>query len=293
MTRFSGPKFATALQPRGVAKYAVELLIVGAAYFAPGEASASTLACDLLDRRPDLAACRSCLGRRPRARPARLAGDLRGGIRRRPPTEIRRCRTLRIAVLPAGDRGRATRSRRSSAATLINVWSQGRRTFDTPTGIAKFAWSPRARTHDRRAVGVGSLYLAGYVDAANLAALGGHVVAARRGRRVGHRAGRRALGDRPSFRAFNLDSVLASGIASSRRSSSGLVAFSPLIEQSANRSALALPRGRCRCSGRRCAAASATPRPPRSFSRALRSGAPWRAADPSPGATLRSMRSCC
>ena len=34
MTRFSGSKFAAALQPRGAAKYAFELAIIGAGYFA-------------------------------------------------------------------------------------------------------------------------------------------------------------------------------------------------------------------------------------------------------------------
>src|SRR5262249_9083010 len=33
VTRFSGSKFAAALQPRGVAKYAFELAIIGASYF--------------------------------------------------------------------------------------------------------------------------------------------------------------------------------------------------------------------------------------------------------------------
>ena len=41
------------------------------------------------------------------------------------------------------------------------------------------------------------------------------------------------------FRTFDLDKVLASGIALIAASVVGLVAFSPLIEQSANRSALA------------------------------------------------------
>src|SRR5262245_64121008 len=55
---------------------------------------------------------------------------------------------------------------------LVNVWSQGRATFDTPAGTAKFALvglGPASLIG--AAVGVGSLYLAGYADPAAATAL--------------------------------------------------------------------------------------------------------------------------
>jgi integral membrane sensor domain MASE1 len=54
---------------------------------------------------------------------------------------------------------------------LVNIWSQGSRTFDTPTGTTIFALvglGPASMIG--AAAGVGSLYLAGDVDAANVAA---------------------------------------------------------------------------------------------------------------------------
>src|SRR5262249_32860058 len=56
---------------------------------------------------------------------------------------------------------------------LINVWSQGRKTFDTAAGVAKFALvglGPSAMIG--AVVGVGSLYLAADADWGNFVALG-------------------------------------------------------------------------------------------------------------------------
>ena len=111
------------------------------------------------------------------------------------------------------------------------------------------------------AVGVGSLYLAGYADAANAAALAvtwwlrdaaGILVV----------APVVVLWALTTFRRFNLDKVLASAIALVAATLVGLVAFSPLVEQSANRARWASSPS-CRSCGPRCAAARAMPRRPR------------------------------
>ena len=87
------------------------------------------------------------------------------------------------------------------------------------------------------AIGIGSLYLAGYVDAANVAALAvmwwlrdaaGILVV----------TPVVVLWALTNLRTFNLDRVLASGVALVAATLVGLLAFSPLGDQSANRSAL-------------------------------------------------------
>src|SRR2546430_11049304 len=56
---------------------------------------------------------------------------------------------------------------------LINVWSQGRKTFDTAAAVAKFALVALGpSTMIGAVVGVGSLYLAADVEWGNFVALG-------------------------------------------------------------------------------------------------------------------------
>lgn len=121
---------------------------------------------------------------------------------------------------------------------LINIWSHGRGTFDTPTGTVKFALvglGPGSLIG--AAVGIGSLYLAGHVDAANVAAPGvmwwlrdaaGILVV----------TPVVVLWALTNLRTLNLDKVLAFGVTFAAATLVGLLAFSPLGDQSANRSAL-------------------------------------------------------
>src|SRR5437899_278239 len=107
-----------------------------------------------------------------------------------------------------------------------------------PRGVAKFALVGLGpSTMIGAVVGVGSLYLAADVEWGNFVALGAAWW-------LRDAAG--ALVITPvvvlcsvaDFRGFNLDKVLASGATIVVASAVGLIAFSPLIEQSVNRSAL-------------------------------------------------------
>ncbi len=236
MTRFSGGKFATALQLRSVAKYVAQLIIVGAGYFVLAKA-ALTLASIYTSAVPlwppagfALAAVLVC---GLRVWPAIFAAAFAAGT----PIEIANA-TAADWILPALGVATASTIEALAGGYLIKVWSQGRRTFDTPTGVAKFALVALASTLIGALVGVGSLYLAGYLDWDNLAALsaawwlrdavGAFVLAPA--------AVLWAIG---SFRAFDVDSVLSSSLAMVAAIFVGLIAFSPLFEPSALRSALA------------------------------------------------------
>ena len=59
-----------------------------------------------------------------------------------------------------------------AAAWLINLWSNGRETFETPTGVAKFALICLVpSTIISATLGVGSLTLAGYADPSAFASI--------------------------------------------------------------------------------------------------------------------------
>ena len=83
------------------------------------------------------------------------------------------------------------------------------------------------------------------------------------------------------FRPFNLNKVLASATALAAAGVVGVIAFSPLIEQTAYQECTRVPCRRCRWCGRRCGADHATPRRRRSFFRVSPPGASWRAVVPS------------
>src|SRR5262249_39901783 len=144
---------------------------------------------------------------------------------------------------------------------LVNAWSQGRKTFDTAAAVAKFAvvaLGPSAMIG--AIVGAGSLSLAGDLDGGNFIAIGATWW-------LRDAAG--ALVITPvvvlwaieDFRGFNLDKALACGATIAAATAVGLIAFSPLIEQSVNRSALAflaavpLLWAALRCGGRDTATA--------------------------------------
>ena len=149
-----------------MAKYALDLAIVGAAYFALANISL-TLASIHSNVIPIWLPAGLALGavllRGLRVWPAIFAAAFAAGV----PTDI--------APASAADSlwpSLATAAGSTLAAVvggyLINLWSHGRKTFDTPAGIAKFALvsvGPSALIG--ASVGVGGLGLAGYVEWAN------------------------------------------------------------------------------------------------------------------------------
>jgi len=121
------------------------------------------------------------------------------------------------------------------SAVLINRWSGGVRTFTTPAGIAKFALISVAATSISPAIGVSSLSLSGYAEWAGfgpifttwwLGDLAGALVVA---------PVLVLWADNPPTGAHAGETIaifiVAAGI--------GLIAFSPVIEQTVNRTSLA------------------------------------------------------
>jgi PAS domain S-box-containing protein len=231
-----GARFFSALGPRGVAKYALDLGIVGAAYFALANVSL-TLASIHSNVIPIWLPAGLALGavllRGLRVWPAIFAAAFAAGV----PTDI--------ASASAADSlwsSLATAAGSTLAAVvggyLINLWSQGRKTFDTPAGIAKFALvsvGPGALIG--ASVGVGGLGLAGYVEWANsivvwltwwLRDAAGTVVV----------APLVVLWAVDDFRAFNPRKALESAGVLLVAVVVGVLAFSPLFEQTAGRSVL-------------------------------------------------------
>ncbi len=122
---------------------------------------------------------------------------------------------------------------------LINRWSDGPRTFDTPSGVARFALvSVAAATPISATVGVGSLSMAGYIDAADrvsvwltwwLGDLASALVI----------APVIVLWATRHSRSFDRGNLLDTGLVYGGTSVVGIVAFSPLVEQTMNRAPLA------------------------------------------------------
>jgi PAS domain S-box-containing protein len=237
VTRFPGLRFLTALGPHGPAIYALELLSVAAAYFALAQAGsiiAAIYASPIPIWAPAGLALAAVLLRGIRVWPAIFAAAFAAG----PPTDLAAV-TSADSILISGAVAAAHTLEAVIGGCLTNVWSFGRKTFDSPSGAVKFAlinFGPG--TLSGAAVGVGSLYLVGSVDAANVAALAttwwlrdaaGTLLV----------APVLILWGMTDVRAFNLDRVLVSGVAFVSAILVGLVAFSPLFEPSANRSALA------------------------------------------------------
>ena len=120
---------------------------------------------------------------------------------------------------------------------LIDRWSNGRNTFDTPLGVAKFALiSAGPSTMTSATIGLGSLTLAGYADVSNFAAIWLTWW-------LGDFAG--ALVVTPAIvlwsapPAFDRTKLLRSGGVIITALAVGIVAFSPLFEETAYRGALA------------------------------------------------------
>src|SRR5262249_59019100 len=171
VTRFSGSKFAAALQPRGAAKYAFELAIIGAGYFALAKVGL-TLAAVYRKGVPVWVAAGFALAavllRGLRVWPAVFAAAFAVGM----PSDIAGARVADSISLSLGVAAGSTLEA-IVGGYLVNAWCQGRKTFDTAAGVAKFAvvvLGPSAMIG--ALVGAGSLYLAGDVDWGNLIAIG-------------------------------------------------------------------------------------------------------------------------
>ena len=237
VTRFRGSKFAATLQTRGVAKYAFELAVIGVCYFVLAKAglTLASIYSSVLPIWPAAGfALAAVLLRGLRVWPAIFTAAFFVGA----PTDIADA-SLADSILPSLGAAAGNTLEAIVGGYLINAWSQGRRTFDTAAAVAKFALVGLGpSTMIGALVGAGSLYLAGAVDWGNLIAIGVTWW-------LRDAAG--ALVITPvvvlwtitDFRAFNFDKVLASGATIVAASAVGLIAFSPLIEQSASRSALA------------------------------------------------------
>ena len=259
VTRLLGTKFLLALDPSGLAKYGLDLVVVGAAYFVLASVSltlASLHSSAMPIWPPTGLALAAILLRGLRVWPAIFAAAFAVGV----PTDITDATAADSFVLSLGVAA-ANTLEAIVGGYLINVWSQGRKTFDTPARVTKFALVGLGpSTMIGAIVGAGSLYFAGDVDWGNLIAIGA---------RWWLRDAAGALVITPAvvlwaiadFRAFNLDKVLASGATIVAACAVDLIAFSPLMEQSVNRSALAflaaLPLlwAALRCGGRDTATA--------------------------------------
>ena len=238
VTGFLGRKFLTTLDPRGLAIYAFDLVIVGTAYYVlanVGLTLAAIHSTAIPIWLPTGLAVAAVLLRGIRVWPAILAAAFAAGA----PTDVVDAAaadsTLASFAIAAGNTLEAV-----LGGYLINVWSHGRRTFETPTGVAKFALvSLVPSTMVGAAAGVGSLCLAGHVDWADAIAVwamwwlrdaAGALVFAPVVVLWG-------IGD---FRSFNLGKIAASAGVSVAAGVVGLVAFSPLLDLGMNTSALGL-----------------------------------------------------
>jgi PAS domain S-box-containing protein len=217
------------LGPRGLATYAVELIVVGALCFGLAKLSAilAPLHPGLISPVAGLALA-AVLLRGLRVWPAIFVAALMAGL----------LADLVDATLAAGMAAAST-IEVLVAGFVLNAWSDGSRTFETPAGVAKFALVNLGLSAMIGAtIGVGSLWLAGSVDWAGLAApwamwwlrdAAGALV-------VTPVIVLWALAD---ARSFGLDKIFDTGIAVIMAVAVGLVAFSPLIGQTGSRSALA------------------------------------------------------
>src|SRR5262249_39719266 len=164
-------KFATALQPGGVAKAALALAIIGVSYFVLAKAGltlAAIYSSAVPIWPPAGLALAAVLLRGLRIWPAIFAAAFAVGV----PTDIADARVA-DSILPALGVAAGKTLGAIIGGYLINVWSQGRKTFDTAAGVAKFALvglGPSAMIG--AVVGVGSLYLAADADWGNFVALG-------------------------------------------------------------------------------------------------------------------------
>jgi len=224
---------------RSVAAYLAELALIGAAYFVLTKVSlvlASSHVSAVPIWPPTGFALGVVLWRGLRIWPAILLATLAvsapGNIAQSDLADLARP-LLSAAAIAVGNTLEAV-----VGGYLIQRWSDGRRTFETPAGVAKFALvclGPCAMLG--ATVGAASLSFAGYADMTSAAAawvtwwLRDAVGALTIAPVV-------VLWGITDFRAFSLDKLLGCGAVIVTAAVIGLVAFSPLLEQTAARSAL-------------------------------------------------------
>ena len=236
MTRFPGPRLELLADLRGVATYAIELVVIGVGYFVLAKAC---LALDALHSGgtpiwpADGFALAAVLLRGYRVWPAIFAAASIAAASAAPAGTSDAGLIFTAAAIAVGNTLAVL-----AAGYLIEIWSGGLQTFDTPTGVAKFAFivlGPSAMLG--ATIGVGSLWLAGHGDGTSLLAAW---VAWWLRDAVGVLVFAPvvvfwALADP---RTFKLEDLMAPGIAYAAAIAVGLAAFSPLIAQSGYRSAL-------------------------------------------------------
>ncbi len=244
MTRFLGQRFLTGLDLRGLAKYALELAVIAAIYFVLAKTYPSTIPA----WPPTGFALAAVVLRGLRVWPAIFSGALAAGTL----TDVAGVTFGRsfptLLAIAVGNTLEAV-----LGGYLINVWCDGRRVFDTPARVAKFALvSLGPSTMLGAAIGVGSLCVAGYAAGASFVDL--WVTWWLR-----HAAG--ALVVAPAvvlwtidhFRVLDRDKILASATAFLAAGATGFFVFSPLVEFTVNRNALsALAVASLLWVGRRC-----------------------------------------
>jgi PAS domain S-box-containing protein len=236
VTRFPGAKFKPAVQLRGVAKYLFELAVVGASYFvlAYGASALSSVYSTPIPIWPPAGlALAAVLLRGVRVWPAVFAAAFATGLSAGISDAI-----SADSILPAFGNAAASTLEAVVGGYLLNLWSEGGRTFNTPAGVAKFALIGLTSSMLGAFVAAGTSDLTGQPEWDKLIPLGtvwwlrdaaGTLV-------VAPAVVLWALGD---DRSFDSDKVLSSILGIIATTLVGLVAFSPLFEDSAVRSALA------------------------------------------------------
>jgi PAS domain S-box-containing protein len=228
VTRFPDQKFFTALNLRGLAKYALELVIIGAAYFVLAKTYPSAIPV----WPPTGVAMAAVLLRGLRVWPAIFVAALATGT----PADI----IDKTSILTASANAIGNTLEAVVGGYLINIWCDGSRVFDTPARVAKFTLvSLGPSTMLGATIGVGSLCLAGYAEWANFVTLWitwwlRHAVGALV---VAPVVVLWAIGD---LRTLDRNKIFASVTAFLAAGVAGLVIFSPLLELTVNRSALSI-----------------------------------------------------
>ena len=224
--------------PRALARYGAELLVIGAAYFVLAKAGlllASIHPSATPVWPPAGLALAAILLRGPRVWPAIFAGALIANATNDIANAGFDGQLLASFGIAVGNTLEAVVS-----GYLMTLWSGGARTFDTPSAVAKFALLCLGPgTVVSAVLGVGSLVLAGSAELANFPAIAftwwlGNVAGALVVTPV------IVLWITGRYRPFDVDRFLDSTIVQLTAIAVGLIAFSPLIEQSIIRSALSI-----------------------------------------------------
>jgi PAS domain S-box-containing protein len=227
----------TSSQGRDLTKYAADLLVIGVAYVALAKAGlllASVHPSATPIWPPTGLALSAVLVRGLRTWPAIFLGALIANATTDLGNATATGWVLTSSAIAAGNTLEAV-----VGGCLITVWSGGgRKTFDTPSGVTKFALIALGpSTMISATVGLGSLSLAGYAELPNFATIWltwwlGDVAGALVFTPVV------VLWITGGFRPFNLDKFLDSSLAQLGAGVIGLVALSPLIEPTVGRSSL-------------------------------------------------------